>query len=226
MTGDGDGEESINDAENYSDKKIKERLHQARKQITSIKNQLNAGSVLDPSVNYTQHEINVTWANLVQTFLQDINVLLEKEELAESEYYRDEVELGKVLLIPRDTDDIPFSEIVYEDVSAENIIARTDKLSRGAKLPRPEPVPFNGLQQLARADIVLEHHWSVVTNPRAPDHRQEVVHTATRKPIDRDIFERAMEHADIFLDKNGIGLDTSQDGVPEFGWESVGEEDG
>jgi len=220
-----DNQEEVSDEENYTDKKVKKRLLDSRDLLKQSENELETARLIEPEVEYTDYEATAAWAKLVQSFIRDLNILLENDDVPKAEHYREEVDLGSVELVPQDVEGIPFSKIVYDDISEDDIIMQSRQLDRGANLPRPHKVEFNGLIELAKADVVLERQWSVITNPRAARPNQNIVTTGDRKPIPKRIFQQALMEADQFLQGAGIGLDLSDSGVPDFGFEEVHEDE-
>lgn len=216
--------EQVNNEENYSDQKIKERIHKSRTQLTEARNKLETARLIEPSVDYSEFQANVAWGKLVQSYIRDLSILLNNANVQDSEYYRDDVELGYLTLVPQNVEGVPFSDIVYDDVDKDDIVRRSSELGRGADVPRPEHVRFTGLLDLCQYDIVLEKQWSVVANPRAAPPNQRRIQTADRKPIPQSVFKKALMEADEFLQGSGLGLDMSDSGVPDFGFEEVADD--
>jgi hypothetical protein len=197
----------VSDDENYVDKKTKQRLLNTRQLLTQANNELTTGRLIEPDVQYSHHEANAAWANLVQSYIYDLSILLENDDIPTADYYRENVEIGQVRLIPEDTQGIPFSQIMYDDISEEDIIMQSNGLSRGADLPEPVTVTFNGLSDIAETDLVLSHSWVVTTNPRAAKPNQNRLTVQAQQPVPKEIFQKALVQSDQFLQSVGIGLD-------------------
>lgn len=216
--------EQVNNEENYSDQKIKERIHKSRTQLTEARNRLETARLIEPSVEYSEFQANVAWGKLVQSYIRDLSILLNNENVPDSKYYRDDVELGYLTFVPQDVDGIPFSDIVYENVEQRDIVRSSTKLQRGAEIPKPDHIKFTGLLDLCQYDIVLEKQWSVVANPNAAGPNKTRIQTSDRKPIPQSVFKQALMEADEFLQGSGLGLDMSDSGVPDFGFEEVADD--
>jgi len=215
----------VSDEEKYSDKKIKKRILNTRELLVHTKNRLETERLVEPEVEYSEFEAFAAWANLVQSYLYELGILLNNEEVPNAEYYRDELPLGKIGIVPEDTDGIPFSTIVYEGVDEEDIIHQSSRLQRGCELPEPVTVSFEGLMDVAETDLVVERQWVVTANPRAAGPNQDRITVVGRQPVPEKVFQKALVESDQFLQDAGIGLDLSDSGVPEFGFEEVHEDE-
>lgn len=215
----------VSDEEKYSDKKIKKRILNTRELLVHTKNRLETERLVEPDVEYSEFEAFAAWANLVQSYLFELGILLNNEEVPDAEHYRDELKLGKIRIIPEDTDGIPFSNIVYDGVDEEDIIHQSSRLQRGCVLPEPVTVAFEGLMDVAETDLVIERQWVVTANPQAAVPNQDRITVVGRQPVPEKVFQNALVESDQFLQNAGIGLDLSDSGVPEFGFEEVHEDE-
>jgi len=215
----------VSDEEKYSDKKIKKRILNTRELLVHTKNRLETERLVEPEVEYSEFEAFAAWANLVQSYLYELGILLNNEEVPDAEHYRDELELGSIRIIPEDTDGIPFSNIIYDGVDAEDIIHQSSRLQRGCELPEPVTVAFDGLMAVAETDLVIERQWVVTANPQAAVPNQDRITVVGRQPVPEKVFQNALVESDQFLQQAGIGLDLSDSGVPEFGFEEVHEDE-
>jgi len=115
------------------------------------------------------------------------------------------VKLGSVKLVPPNTDDIPFREYATGAWTA-NEFAMEYGLSVHGDLPDPVEEPFRGLGELMNRDAVVSHTWTVRTD-------SGVVRTTDEKAIPKEIYERAVSHADDFLPSVGLGIEIGSEPV-------------
>lgn len=215
----------VSDEEKYSDKKIKKRILNTRELLVHTKNRLETERLVEPEVEYSEFEAFAAWANLVQSYLYELGILLNNKDVPDADHYREELGLGRLRIVPEDTDGIPFSNIIYEGVDAEDIIHQSSRLQRGCQLPEPVTVAFEGLMDVAETDLVIEQQWVVTANPQAAVPNQDRITVVGRQPVPEKVFQNALVESDQFLQNAGIGLDLSDSGVPEFGFEEVHEDE-
>jgi len=197
----------ITDEEQYTDKKIKSRLLNTRELVIKMNNRLNTERLVEPDVEYSAYEARAAWAKTVQSYLYELAVLLNHDDIPQSEYYREQVDIGKIQLVPEDTAGIPFSKIVYDSVDEEDIIYQSNRLQRGAELPKPTTKKFKGLMSVAETDFIVSHSWVVLTNPREAPPNHNRITVQTQEPVPEDIFQKALVESDQFLMNAGIGID-------------------
>ncbi|MGK7371316.1 MAG: hypothetical protein ACNS64_13985 [Candidatus Halalkalibacterium sp. M3_1C_030] len=210
----------VSDEEQYADKKIKQRILNAREQLNDAQHELWSARLVEPDVDYTEIEALMAWGNLVRSYIRDLSVLLKNDDVPESKRFREEIDLGQVRLVPQDTKHYQFSKIAYDEYTP-NHLRQEFGFGNSADIPEPEVIKFTGLQDLIEQENYVERRWVVVKNPKAPKPQQELIETGDRKPIPKRVYERALMAADEFLQNAGIGLDLSPDGVPEWGFEEV-----
>jgi len=226
LVNDSDGEElQVGDEEDYTDKKTKQRLLNTRELLNEAQHELFSARLVEPDVEYSEVQALMAWGDLVTSYIRDLSVLLNNDDVPEAKFYREDVDLGSITLIPQDTERIPFSKIQYEQFDEDYLLRQFPGFDRNAELPKPVEIPFNGLMSLVERDNYVEKHWIVTKNPRQAGPNQKTVETMDRQPIPRHIYARALMAADEFLQGVGIGLDLSEDGVPEFGFEEVHEDE-
>lgn len=202
-----DDDITVSDDEDYCDKKVKTRLLNTRELLIKSKTKLETERLIEPDVQYSGYEAFAAWANLIQSYIFELGILLEHDDIPMADYYREEIELGTVHLVPQDTEGVPFSDIVREDVTEKEIVQQSDALDRGCKLPRPSSVTFRGLMDVAETDILLEDDWRVVANPMEAEPNQRIIRVEAQQPVPTEIFQRALVASDQFLQNVGIGLD-------------------
>jgi len=199
----------VSDDEEYTDKKIKQRLLNTRELLVTTKNRLETERLVEPDVQYSEFEAFAAWAGMVQSYLHELGILLNHDDIPQADYYANQIDLGKVWIVPEDTAGIPFSNIQYDDVDPEDIVYESAELQRGADVPEPEKVPFQGLNAVAKTEIVLERRWTVLKNPMEAKPNQERITVVGREPVPKHLFQEALVQSDQFLQNCGIGLDIS-----------------
>ena len=197
----------VADDENYTDKKIKNRLLNTRELLIEAKTELETKRLIEPDVEYGDFEAYAAWANLIQSYFYELGVLLNHPDVPQAQKYREDIELGSVTIIPQDTQGIPFSNIVYETISEDDIIQSSSELGRGCDLPKPKTRTFTGLMDIARTDIILEERWMVTANPRKSKPNQTRIEVVGQQPVPKEMFQKALVESDQFLQNVGIGLD-------------------
>ena len=202
-----DPEIEISDEEEYTDKRIKKRIMDARDSLNEVKKQLFTGRLLEPEVQISQAEAVIAWADLVRSYIRDLGVLLNHPDIPNADYYRNEVEIGSVSLIPPDKDGRQFSLIAYEGVSEDELKRNIAGFDRNATLPRPRRRDFRGLMSIVEQEPVISEQWLVVMNPTQVGPNQEQIVLEREQPVPREIYEKAIVESDQFLQQAGIGLD-------------------
>lgn len=205
----GDGEENIieiDDEDNFSDKKIKQRILSARDRIEVAHDQLYSERVLNPELKISDAEVLSAWGSLVRAYIRDLGVFLHNDDLPTARKYREEVEIGKVLMIPQETPQIDFTKVMHDQYTDKDL-RRMWGFERGAEIPKPRERKFKGLESIVERDNVLEEFWLVIPNPRAAPPNQARIEVMDRKPVPKHIYEKALQHSDTFLQNIGIGAE-------------------
>lgn len=197
----------VADDEDYCDKKIKKRILNTREMLIQSKNELETERLIKADVEYNDFEAFAAWANLIQSYIYELGILLKHPDVPKADYYREEIPLGRVEIVPQDRYGIPFSNIAYDDITKEDIVFQSPKLKRGAKIPEPVSVELRGLMDVAQTDIVLEKHWVVTTNPMQAPPNQNRIEVVGKQAVPRNVFQQALAESDQFLQNAGIGLD-------------------
>jgi len=196
----------VSDDEEYTDKKIKQRILNHRELLNDTQHQLYSARLVEPDVSYSEFDALLSWGNLVRSYIRDLSLLLNNDQLAQAQYFREGVDLGRVTIVPPEKDGYDFS-LVAQDIDDDMLIRRWDGFQRGANLPEPKQIPFTGLHSIIEHDRAVEAHWTVVKNPRASRPNQEVITLHSQQPIPKRVYEKALMAADEFLQQCGIGLD-------------------
>lgn len=202
-----DAEIEVADDENYTDKKVKQRIQNTRQMVKNAEHELFSKRLVDPEVQYSQLDALLAWGDFVRSYLHDLSVLLNHPDMEQSQHYRDEVDLGTITLVPPDKNGYEFSQIAYEGVDEEDLLLRFNGFDRSADLPKPKVRKIRGLLGLAERDPVVEARWLVTKNPRAARPNQETMTLQAQRPIPRKTYRKALSEADQFLQTCGIGLD-------------------
>jgi len=209
MVDNGLSDESIevSDDEQYTDKKIKARILNAREMLNDAQHELYSKRLVDPDVQYSELDALLAWGNLVRSYIRDLSILLNHPDMPKAQHYREEVKLAEIHLIPPDKHGYPFSQIVHDEIDEEDLVIQMDGFERGAELPKPKTQTIHGLMSLVEAEPVVEAHWVVTQNPRAARPNRKQIKLTAQRPIPRNVYEQALVEADQFLQQSGIGLD-------------------
>lgn len=207
MSTDIDEDIEVADDEQYTDKKIKARILNAREMLNDAQHELYSARLVEPEVQYSELDALLAWGNLVRSYIRDLSILLNNNDLRQAKHYREEVVLGRVQLIPPDQHGYEFSKIAYDGIKEEDLIREFEGFKRGADIPKPKERTFKGLMSLVEAESIIEEHWSVTRNPMEAGPNQERMTLQTQQPIPKYVYERALMAADEFLQQSGIGLE-------------------
>jgi hypothetical protein len=202
-----DADIEVADDENYTDKKVKQRIQNTRQMVKNAEHELFSKRLVEPDVEYSKLDALLAWGDFVRSYIRDLSVLLNHPDMDGADYFREQVELGTIHLIPPDKDGYQFSQIAYDGIEEEDLLLEFDGFSRAAELPRPKTRTITGLMDLAEREPVVEARWLVTKNPRDARPNQETVMLETQRPIPRKVYGKALSEADQFLQNCGIGLD-------------------
>lgn len=128
----------------------------------------------------------------VVRFLVRIEPLLRNEQIDESQYYYEEVELGTLDPAPPPID-----------------LASGERI---AHAPKAVPVPIRGLRQIITFDPFWQA-WTYHVSPKAgggwalADGERDTRTSQSRIRLPMDVLKNSVRAADAFLDEIGLGLD-------------------
>jgi len=196
----------VKDEEKYTDRKVKQRILNTRQMLNEAKFELFAGRLTEPDVEISDQQALFAWSDLVRSYIRDLGVLLNHDDIGASQRYRENVKIGEVTVIPPDKDGYQFSLVAYDEYTDKQL-RRKLGLGRGAEIPHPKTKSFEGLMSVIQTPPVIEKHWLVTTNPQQAGPNQNDMPLTARKPVPRHIYEQALVEADQFLQGAGIGLD-------------------
>jgi len=206
LNGDDEDIIEIGDEDKFSDRKIKQRILNARDRVGAAHDELYSQRLVNPDVNYSEQEVLFAWGNMIRAYIRDLGVFLNNDDLPAARKYREDVEIGQVRMIPQPTDGIDFTKVMHEGYTDEDLRRLWD-FGRNAELPEPQTITFNGLMSLVERDNYLMERWLVVPNPRAAPPNQKRIEIVDKKPIPKHIYEKALQVSDSFLQNIGIGAD-------------------
>lgn len=188
------------------DTMIKKRIIEARDRVRQREDYLYVKAPVEDGLTANRNQQDIYWGMMVKQFLRTIRPLLRAEEVKQSRKYYQDVELGSVQLVPRNSGDIPFEEYARSEVSPVEFKTRYD-IAGHATLPEPTRRSFIGLQSVIETSGVVRETWTVELADG------DVIQTVDEKPVPKDIYETALWEADEFLQEAGIGLDVGAEKV-------------
>lgn len=195
---------SVQDEEEYVDKRIKKRILDAREQVDDMEHALFDEEPLMPDVQINHAQKVVAWGNTVRRFLRNIEVIMQRMDIPEAKQYLDDVDLGTVDLVPPDKDGYAFSQVAHPDLD-DNDVKRLLDLPPSAELPEVQERPFVGLQSVIESEPVLTGSWLVRVGDGNPATR-DIIELQTQRPVPKSLYEDAIRAADRFLFDAGVGL--------------------
>jgi hypothetical protein len=213
IQGSTDGAKVI-DEENRVDKRLKDRILDARERVAESENEIFIGAPLDKGVNLTSQQLVQLWATAVRQFLRTIEPLLQSDEIEKSQYYYREIPILKDELYPPDgktkvtvgddvtTEGIEWSLFYNDNVDTLNLIK-----DPSFEPPDPKTVEIRGLKDVIETEVI-SCEWSVVMNPSMHFSKPtKVAHPSVRRPLSKPTLEFAVRKADQFLQDAGVGLE-------------------
>lgn len=195
---------SVQDEEEYVDKRIKKRILDAREQVDEMEQALFDEELLMTDVEIPHSQKAVAWGNTVRRFLRNIEVILVRMDIPEAEQYLEHVELGSVELVPPDKDGYAFSNVAHPDLDDQDV-KRMLNLPPTVDLPHVQRRSFEGLRSVIESDAVLTGSWLVRVSDGNPATR-DVLELHTQRPVPKSLYEDAVRAADRFLFDAGVGL--------------------
>jgi len=213
QNGQHNGNERVIDDENSVDAQLKRQIITMRKEVRDAERLLFVEADANPDLQIGQAQRVKSWGTVVKQYLRMIEPLLRADTIDQSKEYYQDVELGSVTLVPQDTEKYRFSAVANGGVS-ETALRREIGIPRGAQIPKPETIHFNGLRSLIDQSAVLQKQWVVdIPGDKGPL-SGEVVRTGDQRLIPREVFETAFRKANLFLQKAGVGLNVDDDSLP------------
>lgn len=204
----GDNEyENVVDESGTVNQKHKEQILLARNRIDEREDAMFTGPLIDPAIGegITHHERVKAMGRTVRMLIRRLRPLLVRETVEGAEEYAEAVELGSMTLYPPDSDGIPFSALVHDDIDGKPF-RRQYGLPKGVDLPRPVGKDFNGLLSLLGVPDEIAYEWRVKTKTGKRVGPDDIIVLQEAQPIPMHILERGVMAADDFMQEAGIGL--------------------
>jgi len=218
-----DRDDELQDDERYIERRVKERIADARDRVAEHKSGLLVELPAQQGAASAAQQAQL-WQVSVKQYLRAIEPLLRSDELAESHYYYGELEIVDKNIWPRDDTQVgdgdykgtrirePDGSVRHEKIAwpalyEQDTPARSNPMfGRGFKPPKPKRVTLKGLKSIMEIDGISKE-WRVPLNPREPEFRQEVAMPAWQQPLRKEWLEEAVAAADQFLHDSGLGLE-------------------
>jgi len=102
--------------------------------------------------------------------------------------------LGRVELMPPDSDGYQFSAIAAASQMSDAMIRREIGLPRTADLPRPYVYEFNGLKDVLNTRVI-DHSWTVTVDTSGPPPQHKHVSVSNATAIPKHVLERRLPPA-------------------------------
>lgn len=201
-----DPPQNVVDEDGQVDKAVKKRIIQARERVDEAEVGLYLQVPTDPDVNLGEAEKVHIYGTIVKQFLRRIEPLLLTDKIDENTRFYEDREIDAVTLVPRDTVDYRFSAVADTSASDQELRRRIG-LPRGADVPQPQTVTFDGLKSIIEEDTILTHTWEVCVNNQGAPPNHEYVYPTVQQPVPKRVYEEAMRLADQFLQAINLGLD-------------------
>lgn len=187
------------------DRRTRQHILDLRERIDEAEWELFAEARTNPDINLARDESTLYYGMAVRQYLRGIKRLWSEDvdQVQNANHYWEEYELGAMQLVPPDTEHYDFSLIAQYDDDQQ--CRRALGLPRGAELPQPHPVPFNGLASVLYNEVV-SHNWSVTIDRK----ERKTVPIQTTRPVAKPILDETVEVADEFLQQSGLGFELEE----------------
>lgn len=204
----------IADPDDRIDRKIKDRIIEARNRIDEAENEffVNQLGQTDPQsldsdgkriYEQTRRHYADRWGVLVRQYIRTVRPLLTSEEISDSQYYWKEAPVYRIQIAPPDESDYKWSRFVREDDPKQT--ARRMGLPPNFEPPEEKPVAIIGLQELMNTERI-NLSWHIDPTPDKLPPEKDDRHVNIDQPLPKEAYENAIELTDDFLDQAGIGL--------------------
>ena len=199
--------ENVVDESGTVNQKHKEQILQARNRIDEREDAMFTGPLIDPAIGegITHYERVKAMGRTVRMLIRRLRPLLVRDTVEGAEEYAETVELGRMTLYPPDSDGIPFSALVHDDIN-EKAFRREYDLPKGVDLPQPVTRDFDGLLSLLAVPDEIAYTWRVKTKTGKRVGPDDIIVLQEAQPIPMHILERAVMASDDFMQEAGIGL--------------------
>ena len=198
------------DEEGSVDKAIKRRIIKARERVDETEIALYRDAAIEPDVRISEVEKVHIYATMVKQFLRRIEPLFRVDGVPNNKHYYKEIEIAEFTLFPPETDGYNFP-LVARDHSDKRL-RRMIGLPSGVDLPKPKTVTIKGLQEVIDRQPAIRKQWEVCVNNNGAPPNYEYVYPTVERPLSKDVYEKAIRKADLFLQEAGIGLETDTKG--------------
>lgn len=207
------------DEENRVDKRLKDRILDARERVAEREDACFVEAPLRGDVDYSPSDLVQIWSTSVRQYLRTIEPLLRSNEISKSHHYYREVPILQDKLYPpdgetvvaikqagsepeTDTEHIRWSMFYDDDTHARDMVG-----DPSFEPPEPEPIELTGLKSIIETEVI-SHEWAVVMNPSSHfSEGKKIAYPKVSRPLSKRTLENAVRKADRFLQQAGIGLE-------------------
>jgi len=219
-----DGAQVI-DEENQIDKRLKDRILDARDRVAEREDDIYVEAPLQSSakgeaIPLSADDLNRLWATPVKQYLKTIEPLLRSDEIANAHHYYHNLPIvskpitppdGETLIVPTSDDKDPYtatirwSQFYTDDVPNRDLIRANSLFGDDFTPPEPRKIELEGLKSIIETDVITKR-WHVPLNPSSLPPYREVAQIEYAKPLKKEWLEYAVREADQFLQNAGISL--------------------
>jgi len=199
--------QEVVDEEGSVDAAVKQRILESRNAVNHNDNILFTEPVADAEVNIPKAKAVIAWGHSVRRYVRDVEILLRNPGIEHAKEYYEQIELGQVRLDPPQ-DPYPF-RAVYDGEMDTWRFKQQYNLPKSADIPTPVTQEFVGLRSIIEAPETIGHTWWVQTEKAEIPGQAPKEQFEARQPIPKHIYERAVRETDQFLQRAGIGVETS-----------------
>jgi len=186
-TGDGGGESSVIDDQEYSHTRRLRAIHNAHDRVLKVRNAVDDRTI---SGQLDDFHARRYYRGAVESFVMEIMPVLESNEIGFREDYAEGVELGTLTITP------PEGLVGF----ARQHIRR---LPPGAEVPTADEIHVEGVQSVLDVPSPIRRTFSV---PVARRHDVEVVTRVVEQELSRDILDSCVQYGMRALEEASIGL--------------------
>lgn len=207
------------DEENRVDKRLKDRILDARERVAEREDACFVEAPLN-DMDHSPSDLVQVWSTSVRQYLRTIEPLLRSDEISKSHHYYREIPIlqdklyppdGKTVVVteyPGDKDPkVDSEEIIWSLFYDDETNARDLVTDPQFEPPEPEPIELTGLKSIIETERIA-YEWSILMNPSTHFSKpKRIARPKINRPLSKRTLENAVRKADRFLQQAGIGLE-------------------
>jgi hypothetical protein len=207
-----DTDHKVSDSEGTVDKRVKDRIINARERVDDAEYKLYIEAPLEHNQTGEDWEARAhqAWGKVVKQYLRTIEPLLRDDEIQNAREVYESKDLGRIEIQPPNQHGIPFREFAASDMEAMQF-RMNNELPADMELPTAEVVQFEGLESIIKSPSTITKTWRLNVGMYKSPEEGGTLTLTTEAVVPKTIYERALREADEFLQQAGVGLRIEHD---------------